>query len=654
MVWRPIQITLQTIVAYQFIVSLGSWCEMAEIIQHSNLDTENQTETTPSDKETSSGRCINGNQHRRNIEGTSQLYPITAACNNFEGFTGDFDELLTLVGEFGPFQWKLYLYLQLPFIFLGFIYLSQIWLVLEPEHWCSVPELTLRNFSVETIKRISIPRDSDSIGQHQSQCFMYDIDYTREDILAWLPANDTPVIPCRSGWTYNFSIIYPTIVSELDWVCDNSWKATLSSGIFFIGAFFGTSIFSYLSDRYGRVPILIVTNVLACFSGVLSAYSFSLTMFATTRFVYGMAYNTQFTQAMVLISEFVGPRYRSMVINVPLATTLCLTMVAMPWMAKLLGHWKWMALATSLPTALVLLYLLLDVPESCRWLLQRGELDTVIEKMKHIAAVNGRNVEAHQWQAFTAAARKSQEQIKSQPVPSLLDLLGYPFMLRRAILLTFCTMVVLLSFDLVVRNTKLDTDIYTGQSLLALSEAPADLLTWLLLETMGRRWTSTASMVGCAVLAFAEFCLLQQHSPNVAFTSIVVVFVCRCFCTVGVNTVLQQCIELFPTDIRARGFGLTQVASMLSVAASPFILHLDSWMHGLPLLLLCAFALISAAALSFLPETKGYRLPETLPQGERFGRDQSYLQCYCITGNVEDSKPPPDVHCYDNSAMELQ
>lgn len=62
----------------------------------------------------------------------------TNATGNFM----DFDDLLPYIGEFGRYQKYLFV-LMIPYaFFLVFVYFTQIFITLVPEHhWCYVPEL---------------------------------------------------------------------------------------------------------------------------------------------------------------------------------------------------------------------------------------------------------------------------------------------------------------------------------------------------------------------------------------------------------------------------------------------------------------------------------------------------------------------------------
>jgi len=533
--------------------------------------------------------------------------------------TGDFDELLDLVGGFGRFQLRLFLLMQPPFVFLAFSYFSQIWLVLEPDHWCRRPELERRGWSPEAIRNISAPAD-------RSSCHMFDVDFSTVDPDTWTPGEDTPVVGCRHGWQYDFSEIYPTIVSDQDWVCEDAWKPTLASTLYFAGSVVGTVVFSHVADRRGRLLALVLANLTGCVAGFASAFATSLPAFAALRFVYGISYNALCTHAVTLMTEFVGPRYRSMVVNLPLATSLCFTMVGMPWLAKLLYHWQYTAMATSLPMAFAPLYYFLRVPESCRWLQHTGQVDRAVEEMREIARENGRQVPEAVWAEFTAAAQLRHDQEEREKMPSVLDALRLPRLRRRLLGLTLGTMAVALQFDLIVRTTELDVDVYTGQSVLGVTELPADLLSWLLVETLGRRWSLSGSLLTTSGLAVVLSALLRQGQLPTASMS--VAFLVRSGATVALNVLWQLNMELPPTVVRGRVSGAAHVAGHLACMFSPGILQLARVDRGLPSLVLAGVALLGAAIFSTMPETMGRRLPDTLEEGERFGSDQRFWQCF--------------------------
>ena len=75
----------------------------------------------------------------------------------------DFDDVLSHVGGWGKFQYKITLVTLLFNMFLGYVYYSPIITLHTPPHWCLVPELT--NLTQLLRREISIPRDDNVLGE---------------------------------------------------------------------------------------------------------------------------------------------------------------------------------------------------------------------------------------------------------------------------------------------------------------------------------------------------------------------------------------------------------------------------------------------------------------------------------------------------------
>ena len=74
----------------------------------------------------------------------------------------DFDDILSYVGGWGRFQFRITLVFLLFNIFLGYVYLSPILTVYTPPHFCNIPQLA--NLTVEARIRAAIPADPEIIG----------------------------------------------------------------------------------------------------------------------------------------------------------------------------------------------------------------------------------------------------------------------------------------------------------------------------------------------------------------------------------------------------------------------------------------------------------------------------------------------------------
>jgi OCT family organic cation transporter-like MFS transporter 13 len=58
--------------------------------------------------------------------------------------------------------------------------------------------------------------------------------------------------------------------------------------------------FGWFSDTYGRLPTIMITNMIALVAGIATPFVTGHFSFITLRFVMGLAYNTCFTGPYVL------------------------------------------------------------------------------------------------------------------------------------------------------------------------------------------------------------------------------------------------------------------------------------------------------------------------------------------------------------------
>ena len=89
--------------------------------------------------------------------------------------------------------------------------------------------------------------------------------------------------------------------------------------------------------------------------------------------------------------------------------------------------------------------------------------------------------------------------------------------------------------------------------------------------------------------------------------------------------VYLQTAEIYPTSIRTTGMGFIFCCAMLLGLPGPFITAIGKDDKRIPYLFLSGLGLFGAITSSFLPETLGCYLVETLEQASNFGRDHKYF-----------------------------
>lgn len=103
------------------------------------------------------------------------------------------------------------------------------------------------------------------------------------------------------------------------------------------------------------------------------------------------------------------------------------------------------------------------------------------------------------------------------------------------------------------------------------------------------------------------------------------------FCVnISYNIGLQYAAELLPTVVRAQGVATIHIMGYIASIISPFIVYLAVVSPILPLLLLGIFGIIGGVLALFLPETLNQELPQTLQDGEDFGKNQGLWDMPCL------------------------
>lgn len=116
--------------------------------------------------------------------------------------------------------------------------------------------------------------------------------------------------------------------------------------MFFLGSVFGTLIFGYISDRFGRMKGLVISNYIMMISGLVTPYCRNFTSFCLIRFVMGTSYDTFVMNAMMLSLELTSIEKRSWIGNLSLAIGMTLGGGYNAFFIRYLGDWRIHNLAT--------------------------------------------------------------------------------------------------------------------------------------------------------------------------------------------------------------------------------------------------------------------------------------------------------------------
>ncbi|CAB0018372.1 unnamed protein product [Nesidiocoris tenuis] len=485
---------------------------------------------------------------------------------------------------------------------------------------------------------------------------------------------------------YRIHLIRFNYESNFQWnfVCDRRWMSAVSQSSYMFGVFAGAVTLGSLADSYGRKTIFYISALLQLFFGTTIAFVTNYYLFLAMSFFYGIFGSAgSYITAFVLTMELVGPSKRTACGILFQATFAVGVVMVAVWgyMVKdhvtlqmiyglhsllLVGHW-WSVIQNAnqnytidfiiYPNALELqntantglpltgsrlqvnfflqknFYLLID--ESPRWLWFNGRIKESVKIIEKASKING-------GQTVDVAHFVSRGNAKSNTAKEsagLADLFRTPFLRKKTLNLALNWFAnSLVYYGLSLNTGSLKGDPYFILFVMAVVELPGYFLTILILDKTGRRPLICTFMIVGSVA-----CLCTAVIPPESTTIInSVVFLGKFCISSSFAIIYNYSAELFPTVLRNTGLGFGSMCARFSAALTPLITLLDSFDKRFPTVLFALVALLSGFLTMFLPETMGEPMPQSLQDGETFGRGDT---CFS-TRSKRKSDPEEEAEIY--------
>ncbi|XP_068135739.1 solute carrier family 22 member 7-like [Hyperolius riggenbachi] len=516
-----------------------------------------------------------------------------------------FEDVLAEVGVFGKFQIVSLLILCLPRVILPLHFLLHIFISAVPPHHCAISsQRNPGNLSQEDLLFINIPQQHD--GSFRS-CKMFSQPQTHLVLnrSQEITTNGSTVQSCDQGWEYDLSTFSSTTVTQWDLVCDRKWMNQAAATFFFIGLTTGSLICGFLSDRFGRRKILLVSLLISSVFGVMSAFSSSYIMFSACRLLSGVGLMGMTLISITLVLEWTDVTHR----------TFCGTISSMGWtvgymILALLGYlirdWRWLLLATTAP-CLIAIVTWWWVPESARWLLTRQDATRAHQYLSRCADMNGRPGFRKK---FTPEILQKTMVVKSQKY-TFWDLVKTRQLRRNTICLAIMWFGVAFSYyGISFHVTGFGLSPYLTHFIFGIIEIPAKVGVYLLLDRIGRKMCQGGSLIITAI-CIALTCLIPQGHYRA-----IVAMLGKGFSEAAFTTAFLFTAELYPTVIRQTGMGFCSFMTRMGSSIAPLVILLDDVWLFLPQMVFSSMSLASGVAAFLLNETCNVQLPETIQEVE--------------------------------------
>ncbi|RAL15359.1 sugar porter family MFS transporter [Aspergillus homomorphus CBS 101889] len=342
------------------------------------------------------------------------------------------------------------------------------------------------------------------------------------------------------------------------------------------GAIIGSLLVSYLSDPWGRRPVLFVGGLLATLGAALQAGAVNVAMLIAGRLIAGLSVGLMSSTIPVYCSELSPPRIRSFLGSLQ-QWMIGLGAVVAQWVgygcSLRTGNFTWtFPLAFQAVPAVILSCGIWFLPESPRWLIEQGRSDEGRSTLTRLHASNTPLIETEYTQIITSIAEERHR------APRTWRALLFSSATWRHRILLACGMQAFTQCSGTNIISTYNPSLYRS---LGLSEKTSLMIQgiwgalaqfWntvfiiLFIERLPRRTLLLPSLLGMGATMCVEAALGQayhnfttgpdnhQHPPATSVrAAIALFFVFSLFYTsLGLISWLYQS-EIFPTAIRARG-----------------------------------------------------------------------------------------------------
>ena len=387
-----------------------------------------------------------------------------------------------------------------------------------------------------------------------------------------------------------------------------------------LGCIPGAMFSGFLSDRFGRKKLLFICALLYAVSGVLSAIPNTFNQFLAARIISGLGIGASSMICPVYIAEISPEKWRGRLgtlFQLGIVTGIFLTLFVNK-VIQGMGNdvwntaygWRWMLGMEVVPAA-AFIALLFAVPESPRWLAQKGHEDEARDVLQKVGG-------AEHAQTELTAIREA----TSHEEGRFSALFSGPF--RKPLLIAvvlmacsqFCGINAIMYYSTKIfesaggsKNVAFTSSVWVGLINLA--------FTFVAIGFVDRAGRRPLLLIGTAVQVIALAAVgwmfhAQIHGSGLLIY--VVLFIAAFAMALGPVGWLF-CSEIFPNKVRGRAMSLAALTVWVScfIVAQTFPMLNDNPTIG-PAKTFWAYAIVSLFAFifvfAFVPETKGRTLEE--------------------------------------------
>ncbi|XP_029643938.2 organic cation transporter protein-like [Octopus sinensis] len=526
------------------------------------------------------------------------------------------EEIFKKCGGYGLFQKKLTLLVLIYMIIDAYQFLTMAF-IREKVPFACYPS----NFNESMIPlNTTLDEFLNEVTVKEEKCSVYNLD-TKEGFYI-LPTGNSTEEPCNNGRKFYIKD-RSSIVSEFDLVCEKEWMRNIAVSSLFAGLLLGHLLVGVCSDKFGRFKTFFVGEIIySCFS-IAKIHSPDYTVFVVMYFFEGLGQAGTYIILFTILLECVTQNYK-MRLNFLMHGTFALGEILLAGVAYALRKWQHLLYATCIPHIVIFFTISKFLPESPRWLLNKGRFTEAEKSFSKIAKMNKKDDEdvidlVREFQMEAEREHKLDVEVVenknlgnkkgSNKTYTAIDLLKRP---RRAMITTniwfnwFVNSMVY--YGVTLNSVDMSGDRYLNFLLVSTIEIPASILGCLMFNWFGHRKPIVFFMVFGGIN-----CIVSNFLPKGNFWfPLVLTVLGKLGATASFDGVYLLSAELFPTTVRNSGSGAGSSFAKVGAILSPIILGLSVYGSWVPLSVYGVFGITAGLLILLLPEMKDACLLQTL------------------------------------------
>lgn len=446
--------------------------------------------------------------------------------------------------------------------------------------------------------------------------------------------SDTNTSEACTAWIYDNQYYKTSRAIEWNFVCENKWRGAVAQSAYMLGVLTGAIVLGSLADKYGRKPIFCISAVLQLILGVGVAFIPEYYSFVFIRYLYGIFGSAgSYITGFVLTMELVGPSKRS-ICGVSFQAAFALGIMLVAGWGSFIKDRQLLQVIYGLH-ALTLIPHIWIMDESPRWLWSNGKFKKSVTIVQKALKLNGRgnhNLDVAEYVSKGAAERRTQPAENA----GVADLFKTPNLRTKTLNVCLCWFAnSIVYYGLSLSTGSMKGNPYLIMFLIGAIELPSYVICVYLMDRLGRR-----SLTAFCMLIGGICCIVATNLTKGSTEALVLVMGGKFLIASSFAIIYNYSAELFPTVVRNSAMGLGSMAARLSGAMSPILLMFDSLDPRLPSTLFGVISLISGTWVLFLPETLNKPMPQSLDDGEQFGKGDTFFSTVCRKNNETPTEQP--------------